>query len=404
MFLTTFTTAAAFFGTAICPVAPVRLFAIFCGLLILFDYIMDVALIFPCLCIYDGYRENPNCCITCQSCRKKPEDTLVVDSANTTQIVTKDGGTDETLAFHTDEIENSDSGDNSSGKEVPDSESDCEHEKPIRISLIRRILLAYYNFLHMVRWPLLVASTIAFCVCLFYASKLELPTSSDVRILSPSVEFEQAYEWRLNILYDALLKQGGSQAITIWGVRPADTGDQNNPESWSTLVLDETFDPSTPEVQIYLRDYCPRYFAEDFAELPQADFECSMNKFDKWLQGEHDSVKIGSNATDSVYLEYCQSATGLPMKQDAFHACMSAWSKVAGESYVLEWDNVVKVIFFPFNSRVRYDSPNSELDDEWNLIDQWMKTDQETAPPEAANAFFSSEDFWWYDTNIQMFR
>ena len=92
------------------------------------------------------------------------------------------------------------------------------------------------------------------------------------------------------------------------------------------------------------------------------------------------------------------------MKQDAFHACMSAWSKVAGESYVLEWDNVVKVIFFPFNSRVRYDSPNSELDDEWNLIDQWMKTDQETAPPEAANAFFSSEDFWWYDTNIQMFR
>jgi hypothetical protein len=47
MFLTSLTTAVAFFATAICPVAPIRCFSVFCGLLIVMDYIMCVALVFP---------------------------------------------------------------------------------------------------------------------------------------------------------------------------------------------------------------------------------------------------------------------------------------------------------------------------------------------------------------------
>jgi hypothetical protein len=53
MFLTTITTALAFFATAVCPIAPIKMFAIFFGLLILLDYILVVLFIFPGLCIYD---------------------------------------------------------------------------------------------------------------------------------------------------------------------------------------------------------------------------------------------------------------------------------------------------------------------------------------------------------------
>lgn len=388
------------FITAICPVAPVRLFAIFCGLLITFDYIMDVALIFPCLCIYDGYRDNPNCCITFQACRKAPlevEDTLVVDGANTTQVVTKGRGMDDTqelnLAIMGDSSEE--------GKQPPDAGADVDDEDPkeekvVRISFIRRILLAYYNLLHKCRWPLLAASLVAFGVCVYYAMKLDLPTSSDVRLLGPGHEFEQAYSWRQNILYNVLSKEGGSRAYTIWGVVPADTGDHNDPASWSTLELDESFDPSTQEAQVYLREYCPRFFNESFGGLPEPDYKCAMNRFDVWLQGQYASVEFNTNVTDTAYLEHCDGAAGLPMKSDAFHVCMSAWSKQDGEMDVLEREGIVTVIVFPFSSTVRYDSPNELLEKEWNDIENWMKDDQETAPVEARNAFFSSFDFWWY--------
>lgn len=38
MLLTTLTTAVAFFGTAVCPVAPILCFAVFVGLLVVADY------------------------------------------------------------------------------------------------------------------------------------------------------------------------------------------------------------------------------------------------------------------------------------------------------------------------------------------------------------------------------
>jgi hypothetical protein len=367
MFLTTSTTAIAFFGTAICPVAPVRLFAIFCGLLVTFDYIMDVVLIFPCLCIYDGYRKQSNCCITMGCCQKSA-----------------DGQDENALVDATSPEESSEEG--SPGE-----------TKSGRTSLIRRILLAYYDLLHMARWPLLVASAIAFAVCCYYASTLSLPLSSDVRILKPSVEYERSYAWRQNLLLESLDKQAGSLGYVIWGVEPADTGDLSDPASWSTLVLDDTFDPSSQAAQVYLKDFCKNFFAEDFADPAASGYLCPINRFERWLQNQTAAL-----APDAAYAENCVGAAGLPMDSDAFHSCFVSWSQEVGEKSILARNGIVEIMSIPFNSRVRYDSPNSELDAEWHLIEDWMN--QQPAPAEVSNAYFSSPDFWWYDTNTQMFR
>jgi hypothetical protein len=182
MFLTTLTTAVAFFATAICPVAPVKMFAIFCGLLVTFDYMMNVLLVFPALCIYDKALESTerkaNCCISFR--RSKP-----------------------------------------SGEEM---KTDGEDSKP---SFIHRTMNAFYVALHRIRWFLLVGCAVAFGVSAYYASTLSLPTSSDVRMLGEDNEFEQSWMWRKSLLYDTLEKARGSQAHVIWGVKPADTGDQS---------------------------------------------------------------------------------------------------------------------------------------------------------------------------------
>jgi predicted RND superfamily exporter protein len=67
MLLTTSTTAVAFFATMICPVTPIFCFAFFCGLLIMFNYFLNVIFVFPALCLYDIWLMNgsTNCLINC---------------------------------------------------------------------------------------------------------------------------------------------------------------------------------------------------------------------------------------------------------------------------------------------------------------------------------------------------
>lgn len=208
MFLTTLTTAVAFFATAICPVAPIKMFAIFCGLLIIFDYIMNVLLVFPALCIYDdalmkrGGPSNVNCCIIVTCCglfqtkgygrHEDDADGLPRNDADTYDDDDGNGGNDD------------------EGK-----------------SLIRHVLLKYYDTLHVLRWPLVVLCMVGLGLTAYYASTLALPTSSDVRLLEESNEFERSYLWRQKLLSTALTKAGGSQAYVTWGLEAADTGDQS---------------------------------------------------------------------------------------------------------------------------------------------------------------------------------
>ena len=90
------------------------------------------------------------------------------------------------------------------------------------------------------------------------------------------------------------------------------------------------------------------------------------------------------------------------MAEDAFHSCLTAWSKLADEATVLSRDERVLVITFPFNSRVRYDSEYSRLDDEWHAIEEWSDAQNDDAPEGVNRSYFSSVDFWWYDTNGQV--
>ena len=342
--------------------APLRCFAVFCGLLIVFDYIMCVLLVFPALCIYDSYNTRPgtNCCcsITCCGCGKR--------------------------ADHREE----------SAADLGDS--DGEEGKP---SLIRRILKGFYTMLHNVRWPLLVVCFGALVVSAIYAARLELPKNSDVRLLnSNNFQEELAYEWRRNLLSASLENTAGNPGYVIWGTTPADTGNHNNPDTWSQLVLDEDFDPSSKAAQTYLRDFCGRFFTQDFASKVDIDYECPINEFDTWLQ-------VQANATEShqEYQDHCDNAFALPMDPEFFHDCVTGWTQATGMNELLTRNDVMKVMFVRFQQRVRFDSPFPDLDKEWNLIEVWMEHERQRVAPEGVNKMYhSSGDFWWYDTNGKM--
>jgi hypothetical protein len=202
------------------------MFAIFCGLLILFDYIMNVLLIFPALCVYDrnlqanGVR-RASCFMLC-SCfgLLKNQDPRVNSTTSTKKLAEIDEDADTT----NDDIEATTRTNGTSGRPSSPTTNQNAEDKP---SLLVRILVMFYEFVHATRWPLLVASMAALGVCIYYASTLELPTSSDVRLLNDKEPFEQNYLWRQKLLNVALEKSSGSQANMFWGIKAADTGDHS---------------------------------------------------------------------------------------------------------------------------------------------------------------------------------
>jgi hypothetical protein len=145
---------------------------------------MNVLLVFPALCIYDTALESTerkaNCCISFR--RLKP-----------------------------------------SGEEM---KTDGKDSKP---TFTHRTRNASYVALHQIRWFLLVGCAVAFGVSAYYASTLSLPICR--RMFACWVEIMNSsragcgakacftISWRK-------LKVG-SQVYVIWGLKPADTGDQS---------------------------------------------------------------------------------------------------------------------------------------------------------------------------------
>jgi len=388
MFLTTITTALAFFATAVCPVAPIKMFAIFCGLLILLDYLLVILFIFPGLCIYDqalikrAARTESSClsgcwsgCVGCGTCMKCCSHTVVYD--------------DVIISSPTSEhFKGSSAG---SSPTADESESSDEIEN---YNATQRLMLSLSNVLYKLRWPLLAVSIITFGLFCYFATKLGLPESSDVRLLKPSIQYEQAYEWRKELLASDLDDLSGSSNAIYWGLDAADTGFATDPYDGTALVLDETFNPTSTESQIHLRDFCDNLFGEEFARLPNEFFVCPMNQFDQWLKDE-----FSSDEPDPVYNSECGSPDGIPVASDKFHACMSAWAMKARNFDVLSKDGKVKYMRVPFRNEAIFTDPYEVLQEQWEAIDEWMTASNEDAPKGVNQAFFTSITFHWHDTN-----
>ena len=364
MLLTTLTTAVAFFGTCVCPVSPILCFAVFVGMLVIGDYVLCCLLVFPALVMYDNSlqaEKQVGCCChcglrSCCCCFVK--------------------------AHHT-----------ASGDEEHAEET--EHKEP---SPIHRILNHYYTFLHRFRWPLLAICGGALITSAVKAAQIELPVSADVRLFDESDnQFEANYIQRQRLLFEVIESKVGSTTDVIWGVLPADTGNHNNPESWTKLKLDPTFEPSREDVQVFLRDFCDNFFAQDFASPINSNYKCAMNQLNEWL-----AEQASAEAPEEIYTENCAGVAGLPIPQASFDACAYSWSQAYGVYDVLAKAGKITVLSMEFSSRIRYDSPQSELEHEWNLINDWMMANK--GPDGAGNPYFTSEDFWWYDTNAVMLK
>jgi len=380
MFLTTLTTALAFFATAVCPVTPIKMFAIFSGLLILFDYILTVGFVFPALCIMDralikrsseehtgGFFSCWMACVGCGTCFSCCSHSNFYDD-----VVVGESGSDRSKESKHQVVANAEE----------------------NYSKLQKILLKLSYILHRSRWPLLAVSLGSFGFFCYYASKLSLPDSSDVRLLKPNMQFEQAYAWRKEILASDLDSLAGSSNSIIWGLGSDDTGKQSDPYDGTSIVLDETFDPSSIDAQISLRNFCGNFYKEDFARVPTDNYICPINEFDQWLKDQS-----SSDEPDPLHDGVCGGAARLPVDSDKFHGCITAWAMKAENFNVISRDGVVKYMRVPFKNPAIFTDPYAILEGERESIQGWLTTTNKEAPDGINKAYMTGITFHWHDTN-----
>jgi 5-methyltetrahydrofolate--homocysteine methyltransferase len=364
MLLTTATTFVAFIGTTVCPVAPIYCFAVFCGLTVAFNYVLNCTFVFPALCIYDKWLQNGM------------EHWLIAFKPKTHNL----------------------SEDKNSEEQVQQSSNDRENQDMnSNVSLIHRILLRLYRFIHKFSVPLLVIFSTVTCVSVVFGSKIPQPEDNLVRLLPPNNEYEEFHQWSLRLLENQILYDRGTMVDIFWGLQRGDTGAINNPDTLSKLNLDSGFEPSSIDAQIYLMDFCNRIYQNEFAKRPYSEYECSMNRFNNWLNLQS-SLPIGEQATD--FMKFCNGATSLPMNEDDFHACIIYYSKEKLDTMIVSNAKAgkVKIIQDIVLSTARLSSNYTVLDTEYNKFEKYVLSERSTAPEGVDNFFHSSSTWWWYDT------
>ena len=178
----------------------------------------------------------------------------------------------------------------------------------------------------------------------------------------------------------------------------ANVGNRNNPDVLSKLLLDETFNPSVEESQIYLKDFCDRIFALDFTTKQYSEYQCAINAFDTWL-GEQSA----SGTPDAIYTDNCSNASAVPLPESDFHQCIIAWSQSVGNRDVMHENGTVRLMFIDALASIDFRSTIADIDAEWNKYENFRSSETQGAPSGTNNFIHVSRMWWWCDTNQQMF-
>lgn len=344
---------------------------------------MNIFLVFPALCLYDQWllAGSKNCCVNFDWCCGKKEDADTGNAEDVERNASMEVPDWQTASMRVMDWQNASMKLLNSVAER-DVLIEAEHQV-----FIHRILDGYYKLLHKFKWAVLFVTTAGFITCVVFAAQLSLPTSSDVALLPDSNQYIMRWNWNEKLLSTQLAKEGGTEARIWYGLEPADTGDHLNPDSWTTLVLDETFAPSSEESQSYLLGFCQRLF-DEFGKV-ETTYSCPMNLFDAWLQEQSTSDK-----PTEAYTQNCAGASQAPVPADVFDPCMIAYSKLTDNTAVLSLDGSVKMIEVRSKSDVLYDAPFNELNDEWTSIETWLDDERSSAPDGVNKAYHTNQGFW----------
>ena len=227
--------------------------------------------------------------------------------------------------------------------------------------------------LHWLWIALLVCLTAGFLCVNFVKPGLQLPSSKDFQVFGSSHPLENYY---LNYKSYFRFEQevSGLWVELFWGIKPADNGNHLNPDDKGTLEFDENFgDLFTPAGQRFLRSLCQSVENESFFQAFSGG-QCPIEKFIEVCTSEQTPC-CGVNAS-------------FPFATNVTEECAKQASSLLGRTGLL-FDAMgnVKGYHMLINTNQAFSTNFTSMDVFWKKVTSWVDGKMSEAPPGLQNGW-----------------
>ncbi|XP_033115850.1 protein dispatched homolog 1-like [Anneissia japonica] len=367
MFVTSFTTAAAFYVNALSSITAIRCFAIYAGTAIIINFVLTMTWLPAVVVIHDFICRK----FTCMSSSERHENYHKRNHLNEICIF-----------FHKVRYQASEY-----------SRIFFEKLLPCIIIRLRIMWLLILFFL-----------AVAGAILIFVAPGLSLPTVSEFQLLQSTHPFE-----RYDLIYKHLFwfeKQQDSEPSNsipvniLFGIRAVDNGNHWDPDDTGHLVLDDTLDISSPESQEWMYQFCQRLRKQTFYKpLPGYHPEaCFMEGFRDWMARNPCLTSTG------VDVSPCCNKSTFPYTKAVFEYCLKELVLYLYEDLLIYYDQTVggpkfhkdddriSIVLITFEAEFNYSVVYGKVSNFWNSINDWLVKELETAPDGLKNGWAIADE------------
>lgn len=240
----------------------------------------------------------------------------------------------------------------------------------------------------------------AAAVIVFYYPKLRLPDSKEFQIFSADHPFER---------YDLVLKKyfwfekARDRDVyrklpirIVWGVLPVDNGNYLNPYDRGTIVFDPQFNVTSQDSQNWLLSFCISLRNQSFYQLTHGPLlsNCFIETFKTWM--ERQCMDGFSDRTP------CCESSKFPFTEEIFNLCIREainvlhhtpgyffipgiegprFSKSSGD---------IKAVVVEYDSIFTYSNSYNEINEFRTQVDGWVTNMMKSAPVGMKNGWFTS--------------
>ncbi|XP_008266606.2 protein dispatched homolog 1 isoform X2 [Oryctolagus cuniculus] len=362
MFVTSFTTAAAFYANYVSNITAIRCFGVYAGTAILVNYVLMVTWLPAVVVLHERYLLN------LFSCFRKPQQ-QVYDTKSCWAVACQKG---HKVLFAISEA------------------SRIFFEKVLPCIVIK------FRYLWLF-WFLALTVGGAYIVCVNPKMKLPSLELSEFQVFRSSHPFER-YDAEYKKLFMFERVHHGEELhmpiTVIWGVTPEDNGNPLNPKSKGKLTLDSSFNIASPASQAWILHFCQKLRNQTFFhQTDEQDFtSCFIETFRQWMENQD---------CDEPALYPCCSHWSFPYKQEIFELCIKRAimelerstgyhldSKTPGPRFDI--NDTIRAVVLEFQSTYLFTLAYEKMHQFYKEVDAWISSELSSAPEGLSSGWFVS--------------
>ncbi|XP_078130795.1 protein dispatched homolog 1 [Sander vitreus] len=363
MFVTSFTTAAAFYANYVSNITAIRCFGVYAGTAILVNYILMVTWLPAVVVLHERYLPNMFPCAK----PAHPQQGICTQTfwAGLCQKADK-------CLFAVSEA------------------SRIFFEKVLPCVVIKLRYLWLF-------WFLAITVGGAYVVCVNPKMKLPSLELAEFQVFRSSHPFER-YDAEYKKLFMFERVHHGEELhmpITIiWGVTPVDNGDPLNPKNKGKLTLDSSFNIASPASQLWILSFCQKLRNQSFVfQSEEQDFtSCFIETFKQWMENQD---------CEEASIYPCCSQSTFPYKQEVFELCIKRAimeldrstnyhldSKTPGPRFDI--NDTIRAIVLEFKSTYLFTLAYDKMFQFYREVDAWIEEELRYAPAGLSHGWFIS--------------